>query len=297
MIGDNMERLYCNKGYKYILNDNNYTAKIVKGHIGRVVTYRIADHVIVDGIRYEIDSIAAGAYNHPRSLKHLIIPDSIVYLDEDTLNFLPNLRSIHIGKGLKYIGHWHFRSCPKLRSIQIDKKNPNMKRYENMVISADGRVLMTSLFNRKHYNIPNGIEEIESVAFMNNTRLNNINFPTSLRKIGECCFSDTGIVELRLPEGLECCMCQVFMECENLEIIDFPSTFKSFSTGWEILSGCKNLKKLILRSDSLIEIDDLMTYFEDVDIRQCALYVPQHLRGAYLNHPQWGHFNKIVQIL
>ena len=192
VICDSMERLYRNKGYEYKLDDNNRTAEITKGHIGRCHTYRIADHVVVDGIRYKIDSIEAGAYNYPRSLKYLIIPDSIVYLDEDCLIFLSNLRSVHIGKGLKYIGHWHFRACPKLRSVQIDKNNPNMKRYENLVISADGILLMTSLFNCKHYNIPEGIEEIGSVAFMNNTRLNNMIFPSSLRKIGECCFGGHG---------------------------------------------------------------------------------------------------------
>ena len=86
------------------------------------------------------------------------------------------------------------------------------------------------------------------------------------------------------------------MDCENLEMIDFPSTFKSFSAGWDILRGCLNLKKLILRSDSLIDINDLTTYSEGVDVGRCILCVPRHLVESYSNHSQWKHFMKIIQV-
>lgn len=290
-----MGRLYYNKGYEYNLDDDSHTAEIIKGHIGRCRSYRIPDHLLVDGIRYMVDSVGIGAYNSPRTLKHLIIPDSITYLDEDCLFNLPNLRSVHIGNGLRYIRNWHFRCCPKLRNITVNGSNPYMKKTGNLVISADGKLLMTSLLNCRQYIIPEGVEEIESIAFWYNTKLKNIVFPGSLRTIGDNSFSSLSeIEEIRLPEGVQLCICQSFMDCRKLKIIDFPSTLES--VGWQTLAGCHNLETIILRSGLLVNMAYSTDNFESVDIERCTLYVPQHLVHAYRTHPQWGIFRNIMQI-
>lgn len=290
-----MGRLHCNKGFEYNLDDEKHTAEITRGHIGRCHSYRIPDHLLVDGIRYTVDSVGFGAYNYPRTLKHLIIPDSITYLDHDSFCDLPNLRSVHIGSNLQNINSWHFRICPKLRNITIDGDNPYMKKRGNLIISADGKLLMTSLWNCRQYIIPEGVEEIESVAFWHNTKLKNIVFPGSLRTIGDNSFSNLSeIEEIRLPEGLQSCFCQSFMDCGKLKTIDFPTTLKEL--GWQPLAGCRSLETIILRTDSLIDTHNLSDDFKEVDIEKCTLYVPQHLVKSYRDHPHWGRFKKIKNI-
>ena len=99
--------VYSRREYKqgkfvYLLDDKEKTAWIAKGHIGRCRRYRLPDHVMIDGERYTVESVEAGAYNRPRTLRHLIIPDTFNYVDEWAF-LCDNLRSVYIGKGLDYL--------------------------------------------------------------------------------------------------------------------------------------------------------------------------------------------------
>lgn len=96
-------RLFKFKNWSYLLDDDDKTAWIAKGHIGRCKRYKIPNSVDIDGKRYTITSIEMGAFNNPRTLRHLSIPDSIEYVDEDEFLFMSKLRSIYIGKGLKHL--------------------------------------------------------------------------------------------------------------------------------------------------------------------------------------------------
>ncbi len=124
--------VYSRREYKqgrfvYLLDDDEKTAWIKEGHIGRCRRYRLPDHVMIDGERYTVESVELGAYNYPRTLHHLMIPDTFIYVDEDTLFGLDNLRSVHIGKRVEELDRFNFRLCPKLKSIHIDKDNPHIK--------------------------------------------------------------------------------------------------------------------------------------------------------------------------
>lgn len=122
-------RKYKQGKFLYLLDDEEKTAWIAKGHIGRCKRYRLPDHVMVDGERYTVESVEMGAFNHPRTLRHLVIPDTFVFVDCDTLYGLGNLRSVYIGKRVEELNHFNFRLCPKLKSIRIDKNNPHLEQY------------------------------------------------------------------------------------------------------------------------------------------------------------------------
>ncbi len=88
--GASERRNYKQGGYEYLLNDEKKTAWIVKApSIGRCRRFRIPNHVIINGERYEIESVEIGAYKKTKRLKHLVVPDSILFLDE--YNFIPIL--------------------------------------------------------------------------------------------------------------------------------------------------------------------------------------------------------------
>lgn len=96
----NERRIYRSRKWEYLFDDDDKTAWIVKGYIGRYKRFRISNSVEIDGQSYTITCMELGAFNHPRTLRHLSIPDSIEYVDEDEFTFMPKLRSIHIGKGV-----------------------------------------------------------------------------------------------------------------------------------------------------------------------------------------------------
>lgn len=122
-------RKYKQGKFLYLLDDEEKTAWIAKGHIGRCKRYRLPDHVMVDGERYTVESVEMGAFNHPRTLRHLVIPDTFVFVDCDTLYGLGNLHSVYIGKRVEQLNHFNFRLCPKLKCIRIDKDNPHLEQY------------------------------------------------------------------------------------------------------------------------------------------------------------------------
>ena len=54
--------VYSRREYKqgkfiYLLDDEEKTAWIDKGHIGRCHRYRLPDHVMIDGERYTVESV------------------------------------------------------------------------------------------------------------------------------------------------------------------------------------------------------------------------------------------------
>lgn len=287
-------REYRQGRFVYLLDDNDRTAWIQSGHIGRCKTYRVPSSVDIEGVRYTITSIYA--YNEPRTLQRLIIPDSIEYVDDDVLYALPNLRSVYIGKGVESLSSWNFRFCPKLRTFQIDSQNPHIKVQYGLLFSKDGTVLLCKQFRRKdltELHIPEGVKTVERVAFWYNENLETITFPSSLRDIHDNSFSNLPkLKRVVIPEGLEKLIVQCFMDNENLEYVDLPSTVKYM--GGDAFENCPNLKTLILRSPGL-----LMRRMSDFDQEQydnCHLYVPSDYLESYRTHPVFGQFKHIHSI-
>lgn len=286
-------RTYRQGRFVYLLDDNDHTAWIQSGHIGRCRSYHIPSYVDVDGARYTITSVELGAYKCPRTLQHLIFPDTIEYIDEDEFSHLPNLRSVHIGKGVQYLLNWNFRCCPKLHTITVDKQNPHIKVQEGLVLTQDGTVLLRSLFRRKELHIPEGVKYVEKVAFWYDDKLQSITFPSSLREISDNSFSNIpNLKQVVIPEGLEKLIVQCFMGCKNLVSFDLPSTLQVL--GWETFEGCKHLTKLILRPDHVIAYS--AGRHEFYPYGTCRLYVPREVLDAYRNDLYWGQFKHIYPI-
>ena len=277
--------------FLYLLDDEEKTAWIDKGHIGRCRRYRLPDHVVIDGIRYTIESVERGAYGAPRTLHHLVIPDTFNYVDEWAF-CCHNLRSVHIGKGLKYIDMWTFCHCYKSRHIHIDKDNPYLKYEHGMVLSKDGKILWVSYTKYPHVTIPEGVEEIHDCAFMENQKLESVVFPQSLRKMGDNSFgSCPNLRNIVLPEGFEECVIQSFWENEKLSSIDLPSTFTQL--GIETFWSCSKLETIVLRAPIVAEHRECFT---DVPTDRCRLFVPAELVEQYRKSPQWNMFQHILPL-
>ena len=199
-------RKYKQGKFVYLLDDEEKTAWIEKGHIGRCRKYRLPDHVMIDGERYTIESVEAGAYNKSRTLRHLTIPDTFNYVDEWAFD-CNNLRSVYIGKGLDYLDSWTFCHYEKLHHFQIDKDNTYLKYENDMVLSKDGKKLLAAYIVGKcpsQLNIPDGVEEIGQYVFIGSTKLESVTFPSTLRKMGDNSFGMCqNLRSVVLPEGFE----------------------------------------------------------------------------------------------
>ena len=265
------------KGYVYLIDENSCTAWIKKGRIGRRKKYRVPSKVAIKGVEYTIDGIYYGAFRENRVIHHLTIPDTITYLDEDAFRVMSNLRSVYIGRGGKILQMWNFGSCRKLQSLTISKENPHLQVRDGLVLSKDGKMLFTSLYDRRHYDIPDGVETVNQIALWYNPRLESISFPCSIRTIGDNSFSYLPrLRKVVLPEGVEELSTQCFQMCENLEYVDLPSTLKQLDT--QAFDGCRSLKSVIIRSDAIL----CMLLCKRIVFRaEFGVYVPDNLLKQY----------------
>ena len=288
-------RKYKQGKFVYLLDDEEKTAWIAKGHIGRCRRYRLPDHVMVDGERYTIESVEVGAYNRPRTLRHLVIPDTFNYVDEWAFQ-CNNLRSVYIGKGLDYIDSWTFCHCNKPQIFHIDKDNPYLKYEKGMVLSKDGKKLWASYVERPHVVIPEGVEEIHNIVFINDFTLESVCFPKTLRKMGDNSFGNCPkLREVVLPEGFEKFWIQSFLENKHLTNVDLPSTLTDL--GVETFAYCPNLGTVVLRSPKKLEFKGSFGAWDyDSTLPNAILYVPENLVELYRQDPEWGVFKCILPI-
>ena len=288
-------REYRQGKFVYLLDDDEKTAWIAKGRIGRCRCYRLPDHVMVDGERYTVDSVEAGAFNRPRTLRHLIVPGTFNYVDEWAF-LCNNLRSVHIGKGLDYLDNWTFCHCNKPRFFHIDKGNPHIKYGNGMVLSKDGKKLLAAYTKCSHVVIPEGVEEVNQYAFSGCIKMETLTLPSTLLRTRDNSFSScTKLRSVIFPEGFERCGTQSFMEDDSLTNVDLPSTL--IDMGFETFVDCLNLRTVVLRSPQKLECKGSFGAWDnDIPLQNAILYVPAGLVEQYRQDPEWDVFKHILPI-
>ena len=91
--------------------------------------------------------------------------------------------------------------------------------------------------------IEEGITKVGSYVLDNVKTVENVEFPTTLKEIGEFAFSSTSITTLELPEGLEIIGESAFSNCESLTVARIPSTVTTLGGAF---TSCQNLREAYL---------------------------------------------------
>lgn len=290
-------RTYRRKGWEYILNEEDHTAWITKGRIGRCRHFRVHNHIEVDGVRYTITRIYELNVRWSNTLRHISIPDSVTYVNESVFFCFPNLRSIYLGSGVENFNGNHLGYNTRLSTIDISAKNPNIKVQNNLILSGDGKTLLCAHQKRATYNIPEGVERIDRFVFWGNKRLTHIELPESLRVIDRGAFGDNpNLRRIIVPEGVHTIGRQCFFKCENLEYAELPLTINE--VGWWAFD-CPSLKSLVI-NDSIEVMKNEHTSLRDAFgllPTDCTIYVPYNFVEDYRDHDFWGQFTiKICQV-
>ena len=105
-------------------------------------------------------------------------------------------------------------------------------------------------FYLKKVIINEGIEEIAPHAVADSEKLTSVEFPSTLKEIGESAFEGCiSLKNINLPEGLKRIYKYAFEECISIESIIIPSTVTAI--GYNAFQNCKNLKYFIVLNPEL----------------------------------------------
>lgn len=184
-------RRYKCGDWEYLLDDDDHTAWISKGHTGKQKVYALPTVLNVDGEPYVIESVELFAYAENRYIEELIVPDCYIFVDSDAFSHCKNLKRVYMGKGIETYPYWSFPCCP-LEELTIDPQSPYIKLSDDgcMVLTKDGKRLFYCLYDKEGIVVPQTVKVIGTCAISCNTRLKKLTIPKSamleLDAIFEC---------------------------------------------------------------------------------------------------------------
>lgn len=157
------------------------------------------------GSTFKIDdgvtTVGPGAFYNCKGLTEVVLPDSVVKIDDFAFSSCSNMSNIQFSSKLREIGYGAFANCG----------------ITNMIL-------------------PDTVSKIDSFAF-ESLPVKEFTFPASLKEIGYGAFSMSGITEAILPEGLTTIKGLAFEDCQNLKRVRIPASIQSI--GPKVFNRCK----------------------------------------------------------
>ena len=168
------------------------------------------------------------------NLEDIIIPDNIKTIGYYAFNKCTSLTSIYIPATVTTIESNAFADCIGLEKVITPSiaawcgisfpgynATSNPLTYANHLFVGDkeNNTEVTDLV------VPDGVEEIKSLAFYGFTAMTSLTLPSTVTKLGDYAFyACSGLTEVKLPEGLEDIGRSVFDACTSLTTLTLPST-------------------------------------------------------------------------
>lgn len=109
----------------------------------------------------------------------------------------------------------------------------------------------SELYNLAEVSLPSTLTKIGSYAFHLCRKLQTIELPNNLTYIGTEGFSNSGLISITLPEGIETIKVGAFADCKSLTSINIPASVKAIDK--ETFYYCTSLKSVTL-PEGLISI-------------------------------------------
>ena len=209
------------------------------------------------------------AFRGCEGLTSIVIPDFITKICGGAFTGCNNLISITLGSGIRYLEEgdsfgWYdknkwsgmFEGCTSLKKVIIkdfaswfdvlikySKSNPLSIAHH---LYSDENTEITDLV------IPNGVERINSNAFVGCSFLKSLTIPNSVTSIGENAFSGcSSLTSVVIPNSVTSIGENAFSGCSSLTSVVIPNSVTSI--GWGAFEGCSSLTSVAI-PNSVTEI-------------------------------------------
>lgn len=177
------------------------------------------------------------AFPSSAKINSVVIPDSVLRIEDSAFSYVNGLASVVIGKKVQYIGSFAFSGCKKLKNISIPDSVTEIGMY---AFSECG------LTNVK---IGNGLKKIESSLFSNCNNLKSITIGEEVTSIERNAFYCTNLLSINIPAKVESIDTEAFFNCSSLESITVDKNNKKYYSDGNcliekdynrLILGCKN---------------------------------------------------------
>lgn len=196
--------------------------------------------VVPDGVKI----IQRQAFMLDRNVKTLVLPDSVIRIENDFLN-QSRVETLYIGAGLQFLSKDAFLQAYYLDNIYVDPSNPVFSTEDGVLFNNATKSLVwcTPRKDPFDYTVPEGILRIEDRAFgqlVNAARgLRNITLPNSLLYLGSA-----------------------FSGCDNLNSFELPKNLLTMS----YLIDQKGPKRDLNIPASLIDLDNILVGYGPINV-------------------------------
>ena len=211
-----------------------------------------------------VSTIGAFAFGNNKTLKHIVIPDCVVSIEDYAFEGCSGLESITIEGETISIGSGAFRDCTSLSSFSCKSESVKLgiqPFYGCTRLMDDNGFIILSLQNQKvlcgckmpiqskEVIIPEGVERIDGRVFSYGFRLGRkdtdivkklrrVIIPNSVKSIAGGTFGAENLQEVVLPKGLEeLSDTGVFSNCISLKELHLPSTITKLNPYFITMQG------------------------------------------------------------
>ena len=199
-----------------------------------------------------VTAIGKYAFRDCRSMKAIIIPESVKKIEEGAFFACTALSDVMIPEKNTDIDDMSFSDCWSLTNSQgFVIVNDMLFNYygTNVVVSVPSNVkrLSSHAFYRNydlvHVTIPQGVTNIGNNAFAECSSLKGVSLPSSVVRMGERSFYQCGQLEsISLPNQMTEIENAFFVACSSLKSVKYPANLKRI--GSSAFSSCASLEKL-----------------------------------------------------
>lgn len=220
------------------------------------------------------------AFADCNNLTNIIIPNSVISIQDHVFIRCSSLISIIIPDGVTNIGEGVFRGCSSLTSINIPDSVTEIGNYAFLKCSS-----LTSI------TIPDSVTEIGSSAFSNCSCLTSITIPDGVTKIGGYAFSDcSSLTSINIPDSVtEIAASGAFQRCRSLTSITIPDGVTKI--GYGTFDSCSSLTTVYCRPQNPPSLGG--ESFDETP-SNLKIYVPRASVDKYKSASGWSRYSSQI---
>ena len=220
--------------------DRSVTEAIIPSEINGVAVTSIGDYafyncssltsiVIPNGVTV----IAYETFSGCSSLENVTIPDSVTSIGHLAFYNCSNLKSIAIPAAVTSISYSSLNGCSSIASIDVAEDNSNYSSIDGVLFNKSQTTIIRYPAGKEadSYIIPNGVTNIDGLAFYGSSKLTNITIPDSVTIIGGNAFrACSNLVSIAIPAGVTSIDSGEFFECTSLTDINVAENNSNYSS-------------------------------------------------------------------